>query len=69
LGKREMILRDRLAIERTVLAYLRTAITLIIAGVTLHQLFRMVFFGISTVLIGIFLVFFGYFRLKKVKED
>lgn len=77
--KPELILRDWLAIERTKLAnertflsYFRTALFILVSGVTilkikeLHPLLPMgyILVGLSPILLGI-----GLFRYVKVKKD
>lgn len=78
LQKKELILRDHLAIdrtnlaiERTFLAYLRTALTLFAVGVTLIQFFKsLIFFIIGFIFIpaSILVFIIGLFRLVKMKQ-
>ncbi len=74
-----MILRDYLAVdrtklanERTFLAYIRTSLTLIVAGGTGLHFFRhwaMQVLGCSLVLLGAFGFVFGFLNFKKVKSN
>lgn len=76
--KNELILRDELAIdrtilanERTLLAYIRTSLTLIIAGLSfIHFIKEGIIFkiGIFLVPLGIFAGVFGYIRYFKMKR-
>jgi len=75
----ELILRDELAIdrtilanERTVLAYLRGALTLFIAGVTFLHFFdtgMLLYIGILCVPLGLAVGFFGVLRYLKMDKS
>ncbi|MDQ3018724.1 MAG: DUF202 domain-containing protein [bacterium] len=75
--REDMILRDYLAVDRTMLAnetsfmsYVRTALTLIAAGATLIKFFNdnplFQTLGWAFVLVGGWLVIHGYNRFRKV---
>ncbi len=74
-----LILRDELAIdrtllanERTLLAYLRSGIALLIAGVSIINFAEQFWFmaiGIACIPIGIAVVFFGAFRYRKMNAS
>ncbi len=74
--KEELILRDHLAIDRTVLsnestllAYVRTSLAVIAAGATLIHFFNEVyikFFGVICVVTGIIILILGYSRYRKM---
>jgi len=74
----ELILRDHLAVDRTMLqnentflAYIRTSLTVLVVGVTLLHIFNDAFSrvaGISLILLGIFLFIFGYHRAIRVQK-
>ena len=74
----ELILRDELAIdrtilanERTILAYLRAALTLVIAGVTFLHFFdkgALLYIGILCVPLGIATGIFGILRHRKMDK-
>lgn len=76
---KELILRDELAIdrtilanERTVLAYLRGALTLFIAGVTFLHFFDkgvLLYIGILCVPLGLAVGFFGVLRYLKMDKS
>jgi len=78
--KKELILRDRLALdrtllanERTLLAYFRSAITLIIAGVSIlhfapyHTWFWTI--GLCCVPLGILTAVIGFLRYSKMNKS
>jgi len=77
--KSDLILRDELAIDRTVLAnertllaYVRLAITLIIAGVSIVHFAMEKWFetiGILCVPIGIVVGVYGWHRYQKMAEE
>ena len=77
--KSDLILRDELAIDRTVLsnertllAYIRLAITLIIAGISIVHFAMEKWFetiGILCVPIGILAGIFGWHRYKRMAEE
>lgn len=72
----ELILRDELAIERTLLAnertllaYLRSGVALLLAGITFihfaqHPWFRIV--GLACVPLGVAVIGFGFYRFRVV---
>jgi putative membrane protein len=72
----ELILRDELAIdrtilanERTVLAYLRGAMTLIIVGITFVNFFEtglLHYVGLACIPFGVAVGIFGYRRYRKM---
>jgi putative membrane protein len=74
----DLILRDELAIdrtilanERTILAYFRSALTLIIVGVTFLHFFEngvLHYFGIVFVPFGLAAGIFGYLRYRKMNK-
>ena len=74
----QLILRDELAIdrtilanERTMLAYLRGAITLIISGITVIHFVKtdmLYYVGISIIPIGIITGIFGTVRYRKMNN-
>ena len=78
-GKSDLILRDKLAIERThlanertFLAYFRTAFVFLATGVTLLKVdyfFEIQYLG--WIFIGLFpiILFLGIFRLLRVKKN
>lgn len=70
--KSEMILRDELATERTVLAnertlfaYLRTSINIIAAGISFIELFEVVYINILGYILLPLGVYIGVFGVKK----
>ncbi|RPI78969.1 MAG: DUF202 domain-containing protein [Desulfobacteraceae bacterium] len=75
---KELILRDELAIdrtilanERTVLAYFRSALTLIIVGVTFLHFFEkgvLHYIGIVFVPFGLVVGVFGFIRYRKMDK-
>lgn len=77
--KEELILRDHLAIdrtilanERTILAYIRTSLAVIAAGATLIHFFDAVWiktFGIFLVLFGTAIIVVGIGRFKKMQKS
>lgn len=74
----ELILRDELAIDRTILAnertllsYLRGAITLIISGITFMHFIQnglLRYVGIAIIPLGFVIGILGFFRYKKINE-
>lgn len=72
----QMILRDYLAVDRTMMAnetsfmsYVRTSLTMIAAGVTLIKLFEdssMHILGWSFIVVGAWLVMHGYRRFRQI---
>lgn len=77
--REELILRDELAIdrtllanERTVLAYFRSSLTLVIVGVTfLHFLEKGIlpYIGMVCILFGIAVGIFGFMRYRKMHKS
>jgi putative membrane protein len=77
-AKDELILRDHLAIdrtilanERTLLAYIRTALAVFVTGVSFIQFFEsilMVILGWVFVPIGVITLVIGFWRYKKVSN-
>ena len=77
--KEELILRDELAIdrtllanERTLMAYVRLAITLVIAGVSIIHFAMEKWFetiGFLCVPVGIAAAFFGWYRYQKMERQ
>ena len=76
---KELILRDYLAIERTILtnegtflAYIRTALTVSVVGITLFQLSpnneELQYLGIVVALFGVFLFIYGSVQSAKMKH-
>ncbi len=75
----ELILRDELAIdrtilanERTVLAYFRSSMTLVIVGITFLHLFRdgiLPYIGMVCIPFGIALGIFGFMRYRKMHRS
>ena len=62
-----MLKRNRLANERTLLAYLRYSLTLVIAGFTLINFFRenlCVWVGVVLVPVGVVVTVGGWFRFR-----
>ena len=74
----DLILRDHLAVdrtalanERTFLAYLRTALCMAVAGVSLHHFFPSTVLGYLGQTIGVFSIFLivlGYRRYRKMRR-
>jgi putative membrane protein len=74
----QLILRDELAIDRTILAnertmisYLRGAITLVISGITVIHFVHegiLLYVGISIIPIGVIVGFFGSFRYRRMDK-
>ncbi|MFH1079557.1 MAG: DUF202 domain-containing protein [Pseudomonadota bacterium] len=74
--REELILRDELAIDRTILAnertalaYFRSALTLVIVGVTLLHFFEkgiLLYFGIIFIPCGLAVGGFGIMRYRKM---
>jgi len=77
-SKNKLILRDYLAVDRTILAnertflaYLRTAFTLAILGVTFVKFFNerfMLCLGWISFLVGVFILVIGLVKYQKMKE-
>lgn len=75
----DLILRDELAIDRTLLAnentllaYLRSALTLVIAGVTFIHFFAqswLLWLGLVFVPLGIALGIFGWWRFRRMQRS
>lgn len=76
---KELILRDYLAIERTILtneatflAYIRTCLTVIVVGVTLFHLSpnneNLQYLGIVVALFGVFIFVYGSIQSVKMKH-
>lgn len=71
----KLVLRDRLAIdrtklaaERTMLAYFRTGLTLSIAGITINKFFPELYYQIAAwifTVCGIIVILYSVFRFKK----
>ena len=78
-NKEEVILRDYLALERTKLAnertlfaYIRTSLYLIIAGITmiqLRELGSLEWIGIVSLIISFLIFIFGLWRYLKLKHQ
>ncbi|MEK9176036.1 MAG: DUF202 domain-containing protein [Patescibacteria group bacterium] len=76
--KEELILRDHLAIDRTVLsnestllAYIRTSLAVIAAGATLIHFFDEIIiklFGAICVIAGTIILVLGYLRYRKMNK-
>lgn len=75
----QMILRDYLAVDRTMMAnetsfmsYIRTALTLVAVGATLVKFFAqqldMEILGMAFIVIGGWLAFYGYMRFRQVDK-
>jgi putative membrane protein len=77
--KKEITLRDRLAVERTeqanertLLAYARTALTLIIAGLTFVHFFQkgLVWaIGLAFIPLGLVIAAVGYIRYRRRRQE
>ncbi len=77
--KQELILRDHLAIDRTVLAnestflaYIRTSLAVTAAGATLIHFFTefyIQFIGLALIVLGVFILSWGYRRFKKMEQE
>ncbi len=75
---KELILRDYLAIERTILtneatflAYIRTSLTLLAAGVTIFHLAKdenLQYFGVFISIFSVYIFLRGTFRSAKMKN-
>jgi putative membrane protein len=76
---KELILRDYLAIERTILtnegtflAYIRTCLTVLVVGVTLFHLSpnneKLQYLGIVLALLGLFIFIYGSVQSVKMKH-
>jgi putative membrane protein len=74
----ELILRDQLAIDRTLLAnertflsYLRSAVALLLAGVSIIHFSHQLWFtavGIACVPVAVFTGFFGLWKFRKMND-
>ena len=74
----QMILRDYLAVDRTIMtnetsfmSYVRTALTLAAAGVTLIKIFpdsSMLYLGWAFIVVGVLLVIHGYNRFREIDK-
>lgn len=79
LDTKDLILRDHLAIDRTelsnentLLAYIRTSLTILIAGVSLLKFFDLFILDITGwvfVVAGIAVFVFGLYRFKVTESD
>lgn len=80
MGKEKLILRDYLAMdrtmlanERTFLAYIRTTLTLLIGGVGLIKFFEddptIIWLGITFIVASIPIFFIGLYRFMNKKKD
>ncbi|MDP5241242.1 DUF202 domain-containing protein [Uliginosibacterium sp. 31-16] len=77
--KDELILRDELAIDRTLLAnentllaYLRSALTLVIAGITFIHFFSeswLLWLGIALIPLGLGVGLFGGRRFRRMQHN
>lgn len=77
--KEEIILRDHLALqrtklanERTVLTYIRTALYLIIAGIAflgMSDFESMRYIGYICLIISVFILIFGFIRYGQLKKQ
>lgn len=77
--EKDLILRDHLAIDRTILsnestflAYVRTSLAIIAAGATLFHFFSEMWvkiFGIILIPIGVGILVVGYVRYKKMGKS
>ncbi len=75
----ELILRDELAIdrtilanERTLLAYLRSGVSLIIAGVSIMHFAQTSWFsavGLACIPVGLVTAIFGVFRFRQINKS
>ncbi|NTV47477.1 MAG: DUF202 domain-containing protein [Chlorobiales bacterium] len=75
----ELILRDELAIdrtilanERTLLAYLRSAVSLVIAGVSMMHFSQQGWFaqvGVACIPVGVFTGIFGVVRYRTINRS
>jgi putative membrane protein len=78
-SNKELILRDHLAIdrtvlsnERTILAYVRTSLAIMAVGATLIHFFSEYWIkvsGLILILSGLLIVIIGIFRFKKMKDS
>lgn len=78
-SKKELILRDHLAIDRTtlsnestLLAYIRTSLAVIAAGATLIHFFDEIWvkvFGAFLVIFGITIIIVGIARYRKMQKS
>lgn len=77
--KEELILRDYLAIDRTILsnestflAYIRTSLAVIAAGATLIHFidkFSVKIFGGVLIIIGLIILVIGYLRYRSIDKE
>lgn len=75
----ELILRDHLAIdrtvlsnERTILSYIRTALAIMAAGATLIHFFNEYIIkaiGVTLLILGLIIVAIGIYRYKNMKDS
>jgi putative membrane protein len=78
-SEKELILRDHLAIdrtvlsnERTILSYARTGLAIMAAGATLIHFFSgslSKIVGILLIILGLIIIFIGLYRYKKMKDS
>ena len=78
-NKEKIILRDYLALERTKLAnertlfaYIRTSLYLLLAGLTLIQLktvASLLWIGVLSIIVSAILIWIGIFRYKKLNRQ
>lgn len=64
--------RTRMANERTLLAYMRTATAMILAGLTFIKLFDDLFYigiGLISIPAGVVVAYFGYRRYNRQKQE
>ena len=77
--ERELILREHLALDRTILAnertflgYIRTSLTLFVVGVTFIKFFNILFLAIMGwifILVGILIFIFGLIKYVRTKNQ
>lgn len=77
--KKDLILRDHLAIDRTILsnestllAYIRTSLAMVAAGAALIHFFLELWIKITGgifIIIGVIILIVGYFRFKKMDKS
>lgn len=64
--------RNKMANERTLLAYVRTFLSFIVAGVSLIQFFNVASFvllGYLLIPVGVIIMVIGVFRFRKAKRE
>jgi len=64
--------RTRMANERTLLAYMRTATAMILAGLTFIKLFDDLFYigvGLISIPVGVVVAYYGYRRYSRQKQE